>query len=246
MRDEYTYAPLVSKKGQTNWTIDFIHGAGTALSGAISNKMYLYGSLNYFRSKNSHSAQSSVTNQMNNVGGTTTSSYPYSSTVSYDLNYLLQGIALTTGAGFYKPIGNAGRWEYGGGFTRGNVNNKYTYEFSSVQQYSFKEIRNYNQYFLQSDIGFVTARYEGAVIVKASMIHFTSQKFENDYPVNGYTMRTDQYVLQPAFRLGCGNICRLYVQCGWNIELNKGIDWYKTNVQAGLIFRFNEKSIDKF
>ena len=63
------------------------------------------------------------------------------------------------------------------------------------------------------------------------------------YPIKDYDMKNNQLVLQPAIKFGFGKILRVYTQCGWNIPLgNSQLKWFSTNVQAGILFRINDKS----
>ena len=119
----------------------------------------------------------------------------------------------------------------------------YSYDFYSNSNYSFKETRKYFQYFIQSDLGYVTKKSEGALILKASCFNFFDQKFNMDYPQEEYTMKNNQLVLQPSIKFGFGGTFRTYVQCGWNVPLgNSQLKWFSTNIQAGILFRIHDKS----
>lgn len=243
MREGNIQAPLMSQKGQFNMTFDIIHGYGISMSSAISDNLYIQAGGNFLKSKSSTPTSVLVqVEEINSYNIQDPETIRYTRSVDYNLNLALENYSFFASVGKYKTFSNHGRFEYCSGMLYGNASNIYTYNFYSIDNYSFTESRKYFQYFMQSDFGYVTNKSEGALILKASCFRFFDRKFDMDYPQKDYPMENNQFVLQPAVKFGFGGIFRTYLQCGWNIPLgNSQLKWFSTNVQAGILFRINDK-----
>ena len=242
MRDEAINVPMISQKGQVNWSTNLIHGVNSSITVGVSNKMFVEAGGTYTRSKNTEqkSANIEYTTYYSNYDNTT-SSNTYNSQTYYNLNLALEGYSYNVGAGFYKTFGKKGIWDYHAGFANGNSSSSYAYDIelyntSGNTQYSFEEKRKYYQFFLQTDFGYETNMTEGAIVARTSWIHFTNQEFHKSLDIPDYQMQSSEFVFQPAFHFAYGNTFKVFTQCGWNIPLgNSQLKWFSTNVQAGII-----------
>jgi len=241
MQDGTIQAPLMSQKNQLNATLDF--SKGPCVSWAITKNLYVQGGFYYLNIEES-SRKSTIVPAMTvtrdtygNVDTTNTIKK-----VDYTLLSKLSVSSFYATFGHYKSFHKNGRFEYCAGFAHGSAKNNYTYNFSGLTNYSFSESRSYNQYFLQTDLGFVTKTTEGALILKVSCYNFYNRKFEKDFLVPEYEMKNTEFVLQPAMKFGFGGRFRFYLLCGWNIPLgDEQFQFLSSNVQAGITIRLHDK-----
>ncbi len=243
MRDGITQAPLMSQKGQVNTNFDFIHGTGIGIACAISDHWYIQGGISLLNTDKSTEEHSSVpaktvyyysngsVDTVNTIAG-----------VYYNFKSELNVNSFYATIGRYLTFNQNGRFEYCAGFSHGSAKNNYTFDFEKYNDYSFIENRKFNNYFLQTDFGYVTKSTEGALILKASCYDFYDRSFKNDLPVATNELKNAEFVLEPAIKFGCGGRFRLYFQYGWNIPLgNHEPNYYGSNVQAGITIRLHDK-----
>ena len=258
MKDGNIYAPLLSKKGEFNINTDVVDGCGVQTALAVSSDVEIIAGASYVSNSDSKNQNTSVPVQVTDGNGTHYDSYSGNYRLEHTINQQSFNIAL----GKYKTFGKAGRWEKLAGFAAGSAENNYTYVVTNDNshssnswrnlnfnfnyntyhyEYPFSETRYYYQGFLQGNLGYVTRKTEGAFITRLSYIHFNTQTFTESYEMKKYVMSSDNIVLEPALKFGFGGKhFRVYSQVGFNIPLSRtDLQWYSTNVQAGVIFRIN-------
>jgi hypothetical protein len=250
-RDQSVSVPMLSQKGQVNWSANIIHGLNSNIAIAVSKKMFITAGGTYMHS----------TENTKETGGMEVTSeiwdsdhYNYATamnTFDYNLDKTISNLSINVGAGFYKTFSKNGRWDYFASFNHGNASTQYNYSFDNSgylkfnqSAYTFIESRNFNQVFLQSDFGYVSNHSEGAIVARAAWTHFTTQKFESEYPIPTYAMRKDEFVFQPTLHFAYGGTLRIFSNVGWNVPLGDNqMKWFSTNVQLGFILKFKDKSI---
>ena len=254
MKDGNINAPLLSKKGECNIIMNMVNGFGLQTAFAVSRNVEILAGTSVVVNSDEENQNATVPIVVTDASGTKPSYY----SGVYKLKHHLSQPSFNLAIGTFETFGKSGRWEKMVGVASGSAENKYTYVVENNSsgnsnswfsynpdsyhfEYPYSEKRKYYQGFIQGNLGYVTQKTEGALITRLSYIHFNSQTFSESYEMKKYMMEPDNIVLEPALKFGYGGKhFRTYVQCGWNISLlQTDIQWFDTNVQAGVIFRIN-------
>jgi len=245
MQDGAVEAPLLSQKGQIHVTANTLQGGNVHVAAAVTSQfaVLVSGSLG------SAKEEKDLSKMMHITYADSASGYE---DVHYRETHKYKSGVLSLAVGHYKTFGKSGRCEQYAGMAYGSAENSYTY--CSYKQsdadiasycYAFRESRMFRQYFIQNNLGFVKRKSEGALIARMSYLQFDNQHFEQDYPVETYTMVSGNLVFQPGIKFGYGSrSVRFQAQCGANINLTGGSDlkWYSTRLEAGVTWKIRNQA----
>jgi hypothetical protein len=250
-REQGIITPLLSAKGQVNWSTNFIHGINSNFAVAISNKMFLTVGGTYMHSEDNVDKTGSFEIEHGIWNENHYDYYISTANRNYNINQMIENYSFNVGAGFYKTFSKNGRWDYFAGFGHGRAITQYDYHFDNTSypdgyssDYTFIEERAFNQVHLQSNFGYVSRQTEGAIVARISWMHFNTQQLTNLFNYKTYEMKKDEFVFQPAMHFAYGGKFRIFTNIGWNVPLgNNQMKWFSTNVQLGVILKFKDKSL---
>ena len=236
-------APLRSQKGESQFNLKFSKGISLDAAVAITPRFGFVVNGAFSGAGNASTEGGAMMHVIYEDGDTELTYIPY------ELENSLEEGSVSAGLIHYQPLGISGRSEQILGIQFGTTDCRYTYvaelhnEVNDV--YTFMESRNWTQYYLQQNLGFVTTYTEGALMARISYMRFSGQAFEEAYPIDHYTMDDSQWVFQPGLKFAAGwKKVRFNLQCSFNLPLSGDVKWYGAQVEGGLTFRFGPRLND--
>ena len=246
IRSSDLQAPLLSRKGQVVWDSYAGSGIGTSLAAATGEKTAIY-----FRGSKGKFEDSET---LYDEFILRTKTYESHQLVSENVNSYVKPIALKReveqgnaelGFGIYNANRKHLRHEHFIGVNLGWGESKYILDprDDRFDSYEFKESRNFQQYFIQSNLGWVTNNIEFAFILRSSVVNFNSISYQADHQVNTSNETGPAFALEPSIRFGIGGrTMRIYIQTSRGFAFgNDDLEWVSPDITGGITFRFGDK-----
>lgn len=161
--------------------------------------------------------------------------------IAYEKKLTLSQNQTDFSIGYYSSFGGHGIYEAISGWGQGSAENEYKYSSKENTGYSaaFSERRNFYQIFLQNNLGYATARTEGALCARLTYQRFTSQSFVAEYEIPKYAMEKVNVLIEPALHFGYGGKkLKGFFDYGFVIPLgNSDVEWGPGTFRLGVSFK---------